>query len=216
MCQSEFVFSDDIADALIFMLQEGVKTDDMPINIGTGVDISISDLARQIAEVVGYDGKIVWQTDKPDGTLRKLLNSDRLYPWAGSQRQRYGQDLKKPTIGTLRTLRRGCNENQRFEGTAEWVWRETRDPSQGTRNADRIIVSPIEVFVALYYGDLLKFNAKNPLDEDRDRLITSKGHGRFLYSYSCRSWFLFKGRAESRLPGWRHSWWYSGSNHPRL
>ena len=74
----EFVFSDDIADALIFMLQEGVKTDDMPINIGTGVDISISDLARQIAEVVGYDGKIVWQTDKPDGTLRKLLNSDRL------------------------------------------------------------------------------------------------------------------------------------------
>ena len=74
----EFVFSNDIADALIFMLQEGVKTDDMPINIGTGVDISISDLARQIAEVVGYDGKIVWQTDKPDGTLRKLLNSDRL------------------------------------------------------------------------------------------------------------------------------------------
>ena len=78
MPKREFVFSADIADALIFMLQEGVKTDDMPINIGTGVDISISDLARQIAEVVGYDGKIVWQTDKPDGTLRKLLNSDRL------------------------------------------------------------------------------------------------------------------------------------------
>ena len=60
------------------MLQEGVKTDDMPINIGTGVDVSISDLAKQIAAVVGYNGKIVWQTDKPDGTLRKLLNSDRL------------------------------------------------------------------------------------------------------------------------------------------
>ena len=74
----EFVFSADIADALLFMLQEGVKTEDMPINIGTGVDISISDLATQIAAVVGYNGKIVWQTDKPDGTLRKLLNSDRL------------------------------------------------------------------------------------------------------------------------------------------
>ena len=74
----EFVFSADIADALLFMLQEGVKTDAVPINIGTGVDISISDLATQIAAVVGYNGKIVWQTDKPDGTLRKLLNSDRL------------------------------------------------------------------------------------------------------------------------------------------
>ena len=78
MPKREFVFSADIADALLFMLQEGVKTDDMPINIGTGVDVSISDLARQIAAVVGYNGKIVWQTDKPDGTLRKLLNSDRL------------------------------------------------------------------------------------------------------------------------------------------
>ena len=78
MPKREFVFSADIADALLFMLQEGVKTDDMPINIGTGVDISISDLAKQIAAVVGYNGKIVWQTDKPDGTLRKLLNSDRL------------------------------------------------------------------------------------------------------------------------------------------
>ena len=78
MPKREFVFSADIADALVFMLQEGVKTDDMPINIGTGVDISISDLATQIAAVVGYNGKIVWQTDKPDGTLRKLLSSDRL------------------------------------------------------------------------------------------------------------------------------------------
>jgi len=88
----EFVFSADIADALLFMLQEGVKTDDMPINIGTGVDISISDLAKQIATVVGYKGKIVWQTDKPDGTLRKLLNSDRLLSmgWAPKTKLRAG------------------------------------------------------------------------------------------------------------------------------
>ena len=74
----EFVFSADIADALLFMLKEGVRTDSMPINIGSGVDISIADLAVQIAAVVGFEGKIVWQTDKPDGTLRKLLDSERL------------------------------------------------------------------------------------------------------------------------------------------
>lgn len=65
-----------------------------------------------------------------------------------------------------------------LKARAEWVWRETlaihrRAPE--TRIASSL--SPIEVFVALYYGDLLKFNAKNPLDEDRDRLIISKGHG---------------------------------------
>tara|TARA_A100001015_G_scaffold317415_2_gene434342 strand:+ start:99 stop:1040 length:942 start_codon:yes stop_codon:yes gene_type:complete len=74
----EFVFSADIADALLFLLNQEVTTQHMPINIGSGHDISIADLATQIAAVVGFDGKIVWQTDKPDGTLRKLLDSERL------------------------------------------------------------------------------------------------------------------------------------------
>ena len=58
-------------------------------------------------------------------------------------------------------------------GVAETLAIHRRAPE--TRIASSL--SPIEVFVALYYGDLLKFNAKNPLDEDRDRLIISKGHG---------------------------------------
>ena len=74
----EFVFSTDIADALLFLLTEDAKTEMMPINIGSGHDISIADLATQIAAVVGFEGKILWQTDKPDGTLRKLLDSERL------------------------------------------------------------------------------------------------------------------------------------------
>jgi len=61
---------------------------------------------------------------------------------------------------------------------AKWVWRETlrihrRAPE--TRIASSL--SPIEIFVALYYGGILRFNPKSPLDEDRDRLIISKGHG---------------------------------------
>lgn len=95
MPKREFVFSADIADALLFMLQEGVKTDDMPINIGTGVDISISDLATQIAAVVGYNGKIIWQTDKPDGTLRKLLNSDRLLSMGWKPKTKLRAGLEK-------------------------------------------------------------------------------------------------------------------------
>jgi len=61
---------------------------------------------------------------------------------------------------------------------ADWVWRETlaiHRQAPETRIASSL--SPIEIFVALYYGGLLKFNAREPLAEDRDRLIISKGHG---------------------------------------
>jgi len=91
----EFVFSADIADALIFLLTNDVKTRDMPINIGAGYDISIADLARQIAAVVGYDGKILWQTDKPDGTLRKLLDSERLLSMGWKPKTKLQAGLEK-------------------------------------------------------------------------------------------------------------------------
>jgi len=49
------------------------------INIGTGEDISIAELARMIKEVVGYTGKIIWDTTKPNGTPRKLLDVTKLH-----------------------------------------------------------------------------------------------------------------------------------------
>ena len=61
---------------------------------------------------------------------------------------------------------------------AEWVWRETLEiyrRAPEVRLASSL--SPIEIFVALYYGGILKFNPKNPFDENRDRCIISKGHG---------------------------------------
>jgi GDP-L-fucose synthase len=72
----EFLFVDDLADAVIFLLQN--YDDPETINIGSGHEVTISDLARMIADVVGFDGKIAQDTSKPDGTPRKVLDSSRL------------------------------------------------------------------------------------------------------------------------------------------
>lgn len=71
----EFLYVDDLADACVFMLQH--YSEDRPINIGTGEDISIADFADLIAETVGYEGQIAFDTSKPDGTPRKLLDVSR-------------------------------------------------------------------------------------------------------------------------------------------
>jgi GDP-L-fucose synthase len=73
----EFMHVDDLADACVHLLREYHAPE--PLNIGVGDDISISDLARLIAGVVGYDGKIEYDTTKPDGTPRKLLDVSRLH-----------------------------------------------------------------------------------------------------------------------------------------
>ncbi len=71
----EFLHVDDLADACIFLMSRPLEdTGSLLVNIGTGTDLSIRDLAGEIAQVVGYSGKIVWDTTKPDGTPRKLLD----------------------------------------------------------------------------------------------------------------------------------------------
>lgn len=72
----EFLYVDDMAAACIFMMNKKGYT--QMVNIGTGVEISILELAQLICEVVGYDGKIVCDTTKPDGTPRKLTDVTRL------------------------------------------------------------------------------------------------------------------------------------------
>jgi len=72
----EFLHVDDLADALLFLMLNYDKSE--LINIGTGKDILIKDLAELIKKVVGYQGKITWDTSKPDGTPRKLLDLTRL------------------------------------------------------------------------------------------------------------------------------------------
>ena len=84
----EFLYSDDLGDACVFLL-ENVNYRDLAftdesgtvqshINIGSGVEVSIKDLAKIIAQVVGYNGKILWDQTKPDGTARKLMDCSKL------------------------------------------------------------------------------------------------------------------------------------------
>jgi GDP-L-fucose synthase len=72
----EFLHVDDCADALVFLMQRYSCED--PINVGTGHDISILELAKLVAKIVGFQGEIVHDLTKPDGTPRKLLDIGRL------------------------------------------------------------------------------------------------------------------------------------------
>lgn len=74
----EFVYADDIADACITLLNKDLSHVDLPLNIGTGTDISIKELAERIAEVVGFTGDLEFDISKPDGAPRKLLDSSRM------------------------------------------------------------------------------------------------------------------------------------------
>ena len=73
----EFLHADDLADACVFLL----KNYDSPelINIGSGTDVTIRELAELVCEVLGYDGTLAFDPTKPDGTPRKLMDSSRLF-----------------------------------------------------------------------------------------------------------------------------------------
>jgi len=73
----EFLFADDLADACYFLMQEYNEAG--LVNIGTGHDLSIKDLALLIKEVVGFTGDLVFDSSKPDGTPRKLLDVSKLH-----------------------------------------------------------------------------------------------------------------------------------------
>lgn len=72
----EFLFVDDLAQACLTLLNRYSGED--IVNIGFGSDISIQELTTMVQDVVGYQGRIVWDRSKPDGTYRKLLKSDRI------------------------------------------------------------------------------------------------------------------------------------------
>lgn len=72
----EFLHVDDMADACVFLMKTYSSGD--IVNVGLGDDISIADLSRLIGEIVGYKGQLVFDTSKPDGTPRKLLDVSRL------------------------------------------------------------------------------------------------------------------------------------------
>jgi GDP-L-fucose synthase len=72
----EFLYSEDLARACVFLLER--YSEEQFINAGYGTDVSIRELAETVKRVIGFDGEIAWDSSKPDGTPRKLLDSLRL------------------------------------------------------------------------------------------------------------------------------------------
>lgn len=73
----EFLYVDDMADACVFLLEN--YDGEQHVNIGTGKEVTIKELAETVKKVVGFEGEIVWNKDMPDGTPRKLTNVDKLH-----------------------------------------------------------------------------------------------------------------------------------------
>ena len=73
----EFLHADDLADACVFLMKE--YNENFFINIGSGIEVSIKELANIIKKLVEYEGEVVWNTEKPNGTPRKLMDVSKLH-----------------------------------------------------------------------------------------------------------------------------------------
>jgi GDP-L-fucose synthase len=75
----EFLYCDDFADAVVFLMERHSAAElGEFVNVGTGSDLTIAELAREIAAAVGFRGELVYDRSKPDGTPRKLLDVSRM------------------------------------------------------------------------------------------------------------------------------------------
>ena len=106
----EFLWSEEMADASVFVMEhvdfkdtykEGSKDiRNCHINIGTGKEITIRQLAERIVETVGYQGKLTFDSSKPDGTMRKLTDLQNCMHWAGTTKLKSRKAYKECTNGT--------------------------------------------------------------------------------------------------------------------
>ena len=103
----EFLHVDDLADACVHLLRH--YDDPIAINVGTGQDLTIADLARRIASITGYKGDLAFDPTKPDGTPRKLLEISRLVAMGWQP----GIDLEAGIAHTLAWYRAHGNEHAR-------------------------------------------------------------------------------------------------------
>lgn len=88
----EFLHVDDLAQACLHLLK--IYDDSAPINIGWGQDVTIKELAEIVSNTIGYDGEIVWDTTRPDGTPRKLLNTERIQALGWSPQIKLADGIK--------------------------------------------------------------------------------------------------------------------------
>jgi GDP-L-fucose synthase len=105
----EFLHVDDLADACAFLLQQDNPPD--WINVGTGTDVTIKELTEVVAETVGFAGKIVWDTSKPDGRPRKLMDVSKLTALGWSARIALREGVEKTYASFLAELGAGRIRN---------------------------------------------------------------------------------------------------------
>ena len=97
----EFMYVDDLADACVHLMAQGY--DGPLVNIGTGEDVTIRELAKTVMEVVGFGGRIVFDASKPDGTPRKLLDVTRLAEFGWRAKTGLDEGLKQAYASFLAT-----------------------------------------------------------------------------------------------------------------
>jgi len=94
----EFMYADDMAEAAMFLMYNY----DEPghINVGTGIDIELNELAETIADVVGYNGRILHDTSKPDGMMKRRLDVSKINAMGWEAKTSLAEGLKK-TINNI-------------------------------------------------------------------------------------------------------------------
>lgn len=89
----EFMYVDDLASAVLFSVEN--KLPDHLYNVGTGQELSIYDLAEKIKKIIGYNGTIIWDSNKPDGTPRKIMDSSKFKNLGWSHKYSLDSGIKK-------------------------------------------------------------------------------------------------------------------------
>jgi len=98
----EFLFADDLADACLFLMN--TYNEKEIVNVGTGVDLSIGELANEISSIIGYEGQISWDSNKPDGTPQKLLDVSKLRSLGWKASTSLQEGIKKAYADFLKTV----------------------------------------------------------------------------------------------------------------
>ena len=89
----EFLYVDDLADACVFLMN--TYSEEEFVNVGSDVEIKIIDLAEMIKEYVGYDGELIWDTTRPNGTPKRVMDNSKLFDMGWSPKVEFEQGLKQ-------------------------------------------------------------------------------------------------------------------------
>jgi len=108
----EFLYSDDMAEACVYLMSlpekdfsQFINHDFAPlVNIGSGEDLTIRELVYMVKDVVGFDGKVTWDSDKPDGTPQKLLDVNRLSAAGWRPKTELDEGIKKSYVDFLKSI----------------------------------------------------------------------------------------------------------------